>query len=54
MFLDLPNNVLDKFLSLSGSILPSDSTLNTLEQFVLRLYCKNNVPSGIKNLSDFR
>ena len=54
IFLDLPNNVLDEFSSLNGSTLPSDSTLNTLEQFVLRLYCKNKVPSGIKNLSDLR
>ena len=54
IFLDLPNNVLDEFSSLDGSTLPSDSTLNTLEQFVLRLYCKNKVPSGIKNLSDLR
>ena len=54
MFLDLPNNVLDEFSSLGASNLPSDSTLNTLEQFVLWLYCKNKVPSDIKNLSDLR
>ena len=51
---DLPNNVLDEFSSLGGSNLPSDLTLNTLEKFVFRLYCKNKVPSGIKNLSDLR
>ena len=44
IFLDLPDNVLDEFPNLGGSTLPSDSTLNTLEQFVLRLYCKNKVP----------
>ena len=54
IFLNLPNNVLDEFSSLGGSTLPSDSTLNTFEQFVLRLYGKNKVPSGIKNLSDLR
>ena len=54
IFLDLPNNVLDEFSSLGGSTLLSDSALNTLEQFVLWLYCKNKVPSGIKNLSDLR
>ena len=54
IFLDLPNNVLDEFSSLEGSTLLSDSTLNTLEQFILRLYCKNKVPSGSKSLSNLR
>ena len=51
---ELSKQLLDKFSSLGGSTLSSDSTLNTLEQFVLRLYRKNKITTGIKNLFDLR
>ncbi|XP_066928378.1 uncharacterized protein [Clytia hemisphaerica] len=53
IYSSLPEDELKAFADLGSTDL-SPSTFESLEMFVVRLYCRNKVPKEVKNLSDLR